>query len=448
VVGQEGSVVTADDVERGKQLFDELREKAAGKQALPETNGQRRNEQHRDDPGPTEPTDHEPGSDRDGDGDVERRIHFAMTKLRVGREANRRLDAEEHPPLVLPPVKSLTELLAEPDPPVRYRIDQLAPADGRIILSAQWKAGKTIVVGNLLRSLVDGDPFLGHFTVTSPASRVVLIDDELSERTVRIWLREQGIVNTDAVADVIPLRGKASAFNLLDDRCRAQWVQRLTDLGCDYLILDCLRPILDALGLDENHDAGKFLVHYDALLTEATIGDSTLVHHMGHTNERARGDSRLQDWPDAIWRLVRENPDDPTSPRYFSAYGRDVEVPEGRLSYDPVTRHLTYAAGSRTDAKTEAAMKVVIRLLVQEGKPISKNHIEELMAGGDHPQKAIRAGIAQAIEQGFVTIPTDVARGTAKPCRIAYPCSACGWPVASRRDRHESCSSETREWLE
>lgn len=119
-------------------------------------------------------------------------------------------------------------------------------------------------------------------------------------------------------------------------------------------MLDCLRPVLDVLGLDENRDAGKFLVAYDALLDEAGIGDSLLVQHMGHANERARGDSRLQDWPDAIWRIVRET-DEPGSPRYLSAYGRDVEVTEGRLSFNQSTRRMTYAAGSRTDAKVEAA---------------------------------------------------------------------------------------------
>ena len=75
-----------------------------------------------------------------------------------------------------------------------------------------------------------------------------------------------------------------------------------------------------------------------------------MVQHMGHLNERARGDSRLQDWPDAIWRLVRET-DEPDSARYFKAYGRDVDIPEGRLSFDAATRRLTYAAGSRSDGK-------------------------------------------------------------------------------------------------
>ena len=79
----------------------------------------------------------------------------------------------------------------------------------------------------------------------------MLIDNELPDSLLHLWLTEQNISNTGAVADVVSLRGRLAAFNLLDPRCRTRWAQRLTDLGCDYLILDPLRPCLDALGLDE-----------------------------------------------------------------------------------------------------------------------------------------------------------------------------------------------------
>ena len=72
----------------------------------------------------------------------------------------------------------------------------------------------------------------------------MLIDDELNENTLRRWLRDQGIINTAAVADVIALRGKVGAFNLLNDKCRDRWASRLRDVGCDYLAFDCLRPSL------------------------------------------------------------------------------------------------------------------------------------------------------------------------------------------------------------
>ena len=309
-------------------------------------------------PAGTDDTGGEPGDSETVD-PVENAIRWRLRGLRIDHEARRRLDAENRPPVHYPPVRDLTTLLAQPDTLTRYRVDAVAPVDARILLSAQWKAGKTTLIGNWVRALVDGDPFLGRFAVNAPANRVVLIDDEMSENMLRAWLRAQNINNTAAVADVITLRGNVAAFNLLDEHCFAAWAQRLAGAGCDYLILDCLRPVLDALGLDENHDAGRFLVAFDALLNEAGILDALLVQHMGHTNERARGDSRLQDWPDATWRLVRED-DDPASARFFTAYGRDVNVAEGRLSFDPVTLRMRYAAGSRHFIKVDEAATAII----------------------------------------------------------------------------------------
>ena len=200
-------------------------------------------------------------------------------------------------------------------------------ADTRVMLAAQFKSGKTTIVGNLIRALADGTPFLGAFEVKQRPGRIVVIDNELSERMLRRWLREQGVENTGAVVTV-SLRGRVSTFNLLDEHTRAEWASRLRSLCADFLILDCLRPVLDALGLDENRDAGKFLTPFDTLLADAGITSAVMVDHMGHNGERNRGDSRKLDWPDATWKLVREN-EHPNSPRFFSAYGRDVGGPSG-----------------------------------------------------------------------------------------------------------------------
>jgi hypothetical protein len=395
------------------------------------------------------PPEPPPADDQADDGMTwwENAVKTRATQYKIEREARQRVDDEMRPPAHYPPVRSLTAMLAEPDIITRYRIDDVAPVDARIMLSAQYKAGKSTLVGNLIRALVDGEPFLGHFTVNTTASGVVLIDDEMSDNTLRSWLRAQNICNTDRVADVITLRGNVTAFNLLDEQCLAAWVQRLHDVGCDYLILDCLRPILDSLGLDEHRDAGRFLVTFDALLTEAGIRDALLIQHMGHANERARGDSRLQDWPDAIWRLVRED-DDPASPRYFTAYGRDVNVAEGHLAFDPPTRHLSYSAGSRRDGKAEAALRTVIALLAADAKAdgdgLSGRAIET-EADGEHSRQAIRDGIRQAVEIGLVTVHRGARR--AKIHRIAHPCEACGMPVTGGGLRHEACPAEGSEGL-
>lgn len=238
-----------------------------------------------------------------------------------------------------PESSGLGAMLAEPDEDVHYRIDGLWPAGGRVMLSAQYKAGKTTLRDNLIRSLADGDSFLDEFAVAPVTRKIVAIDFEMSKPTMRRWIRQQGVRNVDRV-ELVFMRGNAASFNLMSDQVFRYWVRRLRALDAGVVILDCLRPILDAIGLDEHREAGRFLTRFDELLREAGVDEAVVIHHMGHQGDRARGDSRLRDWPDAEWRLVRVDEDDPHSERLFSAIGRDVDVEGHELTFIQESRRL------------------------------------------------------------------------------------------------------------
>ena len=83
---------------------------------------------------------------------------------------------------------------------------------------------------------------------------------------------------------------------------------------------------------------------------------------MGHGQERSRGDSRIRDWPDAEWRLLRRN-DDPASEHSISAFGRDIDQPEQRLAFEPGTRRLTIGGGSRREEPPAATLAAVLDVL-------------------------------------------------------------------------------------
>jgi hypothetical protein len=322
-------------------------------------------------------------------------------KIRIREAAQRKVRTEQRRDLgSLEPIR-LTEFLATPDEPTQYRIDSLWPTGGRIVLAAQFKAGKTTTVNNIVRSLADSDPFLGRFD-TTPA-RVALVDFEMDSRKVRQWLRDQQIRNTDNV-HVVPLRGKVSAFDVLDSKVRSEWAARIR--GTDVAIFDCLRPILDSLGLDENRDAGRLLTVLDELLNEAQVPEGMLVHHMGHSGERSRGDSRIIDWPDATWKLVRENPELEGSPRYFSAYGRDVFRAESLLEYDPQTRRLTLRGGNRQDAANERLMPPLFERLAANPDGMSGRQIEDALVEAGHGRNEARKAREYAVKRLYlVTSP-------------------------------------------
>jgi hypothetical protein len=329
------------------------------------------------------------------------RLGSLVDAERLRREARRIVDAEERPPLVIPPFDTLRTRLARPVSTVLWRVAGWLPVKGRALLAAQWKAGKTTCRDNFLRSLVDGDPFLGRAEVTPITGTAVVLDCEMSGHTLDHWLRDQRIANDDRIIP-ISLRGQVSSFNPLDPAVRAQWVERLRRVGAEHLILDCLRPVLDALGLDEQHDAGRFLVAFDALLTEAAIPEALVVHHMGHGAERSRGDSRLRDWPDVEWRLMRRD-EDAASPRFITAYGRDVDVHECRLVYDRETRRLTLGDGSRRDERVGVALAAAVNVLIGQAEGLSGRAVAEALEDSEHSRDTVYAALRLGVKNGTLT---------------------------------------------
>ena len=334
----------------------------------------------------------------DGAGQA-RRLDEEVVRERARRAAKRHVDQEERGAVTWPEMLTLRQRLALPMPRLAYRVADVQLKDTRNLLVAQFKAGKTTLVNNLVRSLVDGDAFLGKFRVEPITGAVAVIDTELGQPMLQRWLADQNIRNADRVVP-ISLKGNLAAFNILDERIRQDIATRLRAIGCEYVILDCIRPVMDALGLDENRDAGRLLVAFDALLTDAGVTEALAVQHMGHSGERSRGDSRFRDWPDAEWQLVREDKDDVTSSRFFKAYGRDVDVMEQCLAFDSVSRHLTVVGGSRKDAKAIPAIDAIRDVLTDATTPLSGRAIKEALAESDLTRDAIDAALPLGVRTG------------------------------------------------
>lgn len=344
------------------------------------------------------------------------KVSHRAYELRVNEEGRLLYAAQQAAELnqKAPDPVNLTDFLAVPDEDATYRIDGLLPVGSRALFVAQYKTGKTTSIANLVRSLADGHPYLGRFAVDQ-VTKVTIIDTELDERMLRRWLRKQNIANRDRI-QVLPMKGKLGTFDILDASTRASWARKLT--GTDFVVLDCLRPCLDALGLSEDKDGGRFCVAWDALCAEAGVQESVVVHHAGHNSERSRGDSRLLDWPDVIWKLVKETQDGDEGSsdlanlhdggkRFFSAHGRDVNIPECLLRYSPEDGSLTASDGNRGDMKAHAILPDLVEILSDpdacDGLPA--NAIEgRLTKSYGHSRGTARQAVRHAVKTGAVIV--------------------------------------------
>lgn len=286
---------------------------------------------------------------------LKRMVDEAFLRMLVNKQAKQLLARVELGQIAPLEGIDLASFMEQQDEEEQYRIHGLWPAEGRVLLSAAAKAGKTtMVVGNLIPALVDGIPFLGNHAVEPVTRRIVVFNMEVGERTLRNWLRKSGIRATDRVV-VVNLRGKASALQLNTEEGRARLAQFLIGLDAEIVILDPLAPVLAAHGIDENDNSSiaQFFSWWSEALALAGVRDDLIVHHTGHAGDRSRGASRLLDEPDAIWTLKRDRPEDdeeaefqPLERRYLTAYGRDVELAPAALSFDPETGRLRILDGT------------------------------------------------------------------------------------------------------
>jgi hypothetical protein len=349
------------------------------------------------------------------------KVGVAAFEIRARRTAQRIVDAEERPPVEMPAVLTLAQRLALPVDPVVWRVDGWLPAGGRVILAAQAKSGKSSLASNLVRSLVDGLPFLDRAAVAPVAGKVAVFDFELSPAMLDRWYAQLGVTATDRVL-LIPMRGHGSAFDLRDDKLRARWAQTLRAHGVAFVVWDCVRPVLDALGLDENHEAGAALTAFDALLAEAGISEALVVHHMGHGQDRARGDSSILGWPDVNWRLTHDG--DLAGPRYLDAFGRDVAESEIALSRDPVTGRMSVAGGSRATAKVDRAVDAIRQALADTNEAMTASALEAATAAAGVPRKSLRETLGQMIASGEVTVQSGEKNSRLHTLSASSPLSA------------------------
>lgn len=315
---------------------------------------------------------------------------------------------------------SLTDALSNPPQRVPHLIDGLCGVKHNVVLTAQYKTGKTaFTLGAIAKALCDGTDFLDHFPVKAEGGLTVghwncemdpaeMLDD---------YARPVGIENTDNLA-VANLRGYS--INILSSVGRQWAIQWLRERQVKVWTIDSFARLARMAGVSEkdNDEVMSLLMALDEIKVEAGVDVIFLITHTGRMEheegkERARGATAIDDWADARWIMTKMD-----KARFLRVEGRGVGMEDTALIYDPETKRSVLGFGGKTDVAEETAKDAVVKI-VHEQPGITKTELVKALKGVGISTRASAEPIEEAIEGGFVEVRTEARRG--KPAQCHYP---------------------------
>jgi hypothetical protein len=349
---------------------------------------------------PADPDDDEAQSQYEAQVDTEARRELFKRAVR------RRADDIEHGRTWTAPadVGTLAQWLAQPEDGLDWRIENLLAVGHNALVVSGRKSGKTTLVDSLVRSYVDGWPFLGRLPMSGTDRNVAVFNYEVDERQYRRWLRATGIAATDRV-HVLNLRGRT--LPLTNGRIGA-WVAvwlAARDIGM-WIVDPYSRAYVGSVdnGNDEAQ-VGRFLDALDVIKTTGGVDELVMPVHtpklrVAEGDETAIGSQRLEAWADAIWYLTRGE-GELANQRYLRAEGRDVSMDESPLNYDEGDRSLMLdrAGGSRANHR-RALDAEAVATFVREHPGCTANEIGNGLGWAD--KRKIKAAREAAARSRFV----------------------------------------------
>jgi hypothetical protein len=267
-----------------------------------------------------------------------------LQRVRINEAARMQAKQErinrESAGLAKTPSQRLDDMFATEPQGAEWLIDGLLQDRGSVLLSAQYKSGKSTLAMNVVHALTTGKPFLGTFQVPEPL-RVAYYDLELGFRTARKWLMD--IQPDPTMATYTDLKGRGAELDIRSESRFNAMVEQLRKDRIDVVVTDPISAVTAACGIDENGNAEvRPLDRFDAAVREAGCKGCVIVHHTGHDGSRFRGASAFGDWATAVWTLQRDG----DGPSRLSAKGRDVHLVKSTLVYDDETRLLSATASA------------------------------------------------------------------------------------------------------
>lgn len=257
----------------------------------------------------------------------------------------------------------LDELLLYGVPEPEWTIDGLHERGTNMSLTAQFKTGKTTLQLNMLKALADCEPFLGMFQPRCIDGNIAFFNYELTDAQFVRWVGRLRIAHPEKIY-VLNMRGLRLD---LQDEYTFDWVTTwLRQREIEFWFID---PLARAYYGDENDNTmlKQWTDRVDEIKEQSGVVDCQVSLHTGRGeqeegNERARGATRIDDWVDGRMILTRQR-----EHRFFRAEGREVDVPEMMLVFNPeehrleVSNMMPIDRGTARRLDEQGSVEIVLR---------------------------------------------------------------------------------------
>jgi RecA-family ATPase len=309
-------------------------------------------------------------------------IQMDLRRREASNEAERLFEIAKHrDDLKTPKGLSLSEFIDKPLESQRWLIEGILPVNGNASVVAAMKTGKSTFVYNIMHSLLLGEPLLNYFRTNEFEGRIGFVNFELTEEQCQDWFVRSPIGKTDRIY-VWNLRGEPNPFRT--DQSIADFSKEVSDAGIRVLILDPWSSLFVG-DTNSNDEVKQFWLTLDAFKKSSGVKELIIPIHAGRDATKSRGASTLDDHPDSIIHLTRHS----DGIRTLHARGRDVEVPEGELTFDKDTLLLSYKGAVTPEAKDERIAKQLVKIIEQRGK-VSATEIYRCIDKGKTDVQAAR----------------------------------------------------------
>lgn len=311
-------------------------------------------------------------------------IQEEVDRREIRDEATRIVRERLHP-FNPPQATTFSALAKKPLPEIQWTVDGLMGYGHNVLLTGAMKTGKTTLILNLIKSLVDGRPFLDRFPTTLDGN-VCYMNYELYPQDIQREIQKMRFRRGSRVI-TIGMREQSGNNPFLSERSRAWFVGFLREHEVQVLVIDTFRAAYHGVSHNDNAEVAMFTRMLDDFKGEANCPGLVLTNHMGrkdheHGQEHGAGATELDNWTDMRWIYTREG-EGRAAPRYLRVEGRGGYLDESQLTWDDDSRRLMLLRADigRTRTKAKAGtIEEEILAFVADNEEVTANGVTEGIA--------------------------------------------------------------------